>query len=87
MSFIRSHCLALLLSLSVFVAPVGIAAQPLSLDEATSLVRTQSGGRILSATRTVDAAGKPLYRFKVLLPNGHVKTLFIDPTKPRPTRR
>lgn len=45
----------------------------ISLDEAVSRVRRETGGRVLSA----DARGDN-YRIKVLLPNGAVRVVNVD---------
>ncbi len=55
------------------------AEQDSSIDIAVKEIRTQTKGKIISAdTVTVDEV--PLYRIKVLLPNGIVK-VFFKPTK------
>ena len=54
------------------------ATATLTLDQATARVRRESGGRILSAGR-VQRKGRPMYRFKVLTPQGRVRTLWVDP--------
>lgn len=45
----------------------------ISLDEAVSRVRRDSGGRVLSAEARGDT-----YRIKVLLPNGAVRVVNVD---------
>ncbi len=49
----------------------------ISLDEAVSRARRQTGGRVLS-TRTIEQDGHRRHRIKVLTPNGHVRVLVFD---------
>lgn len=66
----------------------GFAAEPsraqehagrggISLDEAVSRARRETGGRVLS-TRTIEQDGHRRHRIKVLTPNGHVRILTFD---------
>lgn len=57
--------------------PLPALAQALSLDEAAKQVQQDTGGRVLSA-RTVRGDDGPRYRFKVLLPGGRVRVIFVD---------
>ncbi len=54
------------------------ATAALTLDQAAAQVRRDSGGRILAAERS-RRNGRPMYRFKVLTPNGRVRKLWVDP--------
>ncbi len=47
-------------------------ASGMSLDQAVSQVRRETGGRILSA-KTVSENGRRVHRIKVLMPSGSVK--------------
>ena len=49
----------------------------LSLDEAVARVRSDTGGRVLSAQAREDR-GRTTYRIKVLMPNGAVRVISID---------
>ena len=49
----------------------------LSLDEAVARVRSDTGGRVLSAQAREERGGTT-YRIKVLLPNGAVRVLSVD---------
>lgn len=49
----------------------------ISLDEAVSRVRRQTGGRVLSA-EAHDNRGTLTYRIKVLMPNGAVRVYHVD---------
>lgn len=49
----------------------------ISLDEAVSRARRETGGRVLS-TRTIEQDGHRRHRIKVLTPNGHVRVLSFD---------
>jgi len=53
-----------------------------SLDDAAANVRRQSGGRVLSAN-PVQRGDRRAYRFKVLTPQGRVRTLFVNPASGR----
>ena len=52
------------------------AAQLSDADTAAEIARTQTGGRVLSVTPLPDGPG---YEVKVLLGDGRVRTLHIDP--------
>jgi len=58
----------------------------ISLDEAVSRVRRQSGGKILSA-ETVHVDGRRVHRIKVLTTNGRVTLVDIDADTGRPASR
>ncbi|MHB8534113.1 MAG: PepSY domain-containing protein [Sulfuricaulis sp.] len=49
----------------------------LSLDQAVTRVRRDTGGRVLSA-ESRDNRGHTVYRIKVLLPNGSVRVVNVD---------
>lgn len=50
----------------------------LSLDEAVARARRETGGRVLSAQVQEDR-GRTVYRIKLLLPNGSVRVVQVDP--------
>jgi len=52
--------------------PILLARAGMSLDQAVSQVRRETGGRILSA-KTVSENGRRVHRIKVLMPSGRVK--------------
>ena len=58
----------------------GEAAQHdgVSLDEAVARVRRDTGGRVLAAEAR-ENRGRTVYRIKVLLPNGSVRVVNVDP--------
>lgn len=49
----------------------------LSLDEAVTRVRRDTGGRVLAAEAR-EQRGRATYRIKVLLPNGSVRVVDVD---------
>lgn len=57
---------------------VGIAQQPITLDEAVTKVSAETDGRVLVAERTEE--GDPVrYRIKLLTVDGTVQVVFVDP--------
>jgi uncharacterized membrane protein YkoI len=48
-----------------------------SRDEATSLARQATGGRVL-AVEKMEREGRPVWRVKVLTPQGEVRLVLID---------
>jgi uncharacterized membrane protein YkoI len=53
-----------------------------SRDDATSLARQATGGRVLAVER-IEREGRPVWRVKVLTPQGEVRLVFIDATSGR----
>lgn len=49
----------------------------ISMDQAVQQVRSETGGRVLSAD-SVNQGGRQVYRIKVLTPSGHVRVYMID---------
>ena len=47
------------------------------LSSTIQRLESQSGGRVLSADR-VQSNGRSQYRIKLLTPEGHVRTLYVD---------
>ena len=52
----------------------------LSIDNAAKKIREQTGGKIL-ASKQIKKGDRTYYQFKVLLPNGEVKLIIVDPEK------
>lgn len=52
-------------------------------DEAAAAAQQLSGGRVL-AVEKAERAGRPVWRVKVLTPQGEVKMLLIDAATGRP---
>ena len=48
-----------------------------SRDDATSLARQVTGGRVL-AVEKIERKGRPVWRVKVLSPQGEVRLVLID---------
>lgn len=48
-----------------------------SRDDATSLARQVTGGRVL-AVEKIEREGRPVWRVKVLSPQGEVRLVLID---------
>lgn len=48
-----------------------------SRDDAASVAQQTSGGRVL-AVEMAEQAGRPVWRVKVLTPQGEVKVILID---------
>ena len=66
--------ITLFLSTTLLSLPT-YAAQ--SLSEAAESVKQRTGGRILS-TKTSQSGGQRVYKIKVLLPSGKVRTFTIN---------
>ncbi|MDP1998029.1 MAG: PepSY domain-containing protein [Rhodoferax sp.] len=49
----------------------------ISRDDATSLARQATGGRVL-AVEKIEREGRPVWRVKVLTPQGEVRLVLID---------
>ncbi|MEE8387068.1 MAG: PepSY domain-containing protein [Acidiferrobacterales bacterium] len=49
----------------------------ITLEQAAARVRSQTGGRILSADE-IRHDGRKVYRIKVLLPSGHVRVITVN---------
>ncbi len=81
MRLIGSILLLVTFCLPIAVYPISPENQePISLDQAASIAKSRTGGRVLSAEkREVD--GRLLYRIKILTPKGRVRSIYIDPQK------
>ncbi|MAR91332.1 MAG: PepSY domain-containing protein [Pseudomonadota bacterium] len=56
-------------------APVWLAQ--LSTSEAAAIVARRTGGKVLKVTEE-ERGGERVYRVKVLLPEGRIKTVFVN---------
>ena len=54
------------------------ASDSMSLNQATRMVREETGGRILSAEE-VQRGNRSVYRIRVLLDEGRVRVVEVDP--------
>lgn len=70
------HRLAVLGLLVAMTMP--LAAQPSGADAAAQIARSRTGGRVLSV-RPSNNPQHPGFEVKVLLSNGRVRVLFINP--------
>lgn len=68
--------LPLLLS-AALMAPALPAWADVSRDQAAAAAQRSSGGRVLSVDKT-ERDGRPVWRVKVLTPQGEVKVILID---------
>ncbi len=59
--------------------------QMISKGEAITVVKRELDGKVLSAT-LIDSQGPPVYRVKMLLSKGRVRTVFVDATNGRVVR-
>lgn len=53
------------------------AVADVSRDDAAAMVQKSSGGRVLAVEKT-EQDGRPVWRVKVLTPQGEVKVVLID---------
>jgi uncharacterized membrane protein YkoI len=67
---------AKLISAVLLVASVAAWAD-ISRDDAASIAQRSSGGRVLTVERA-DAGGRPVWRVKVVTPNGDVRVILLD---------
>jgi uncharacterized membrane protein YkoI len=68
----------LLALISAFLLALATPAwADVSRDDAAAMVQKSSGGRVLAVDRT-DREGRPVWRVKVLTPQGEVKVVLID---------
>ena len=70
-AFARLACCALAIALA---AP---AWADVSRDQAAAAAQRQTGGRVLSVDRT-ESARRPVWRVKVVTPQGEVRVVLID---------
>ncbi len=62
-----------------------VRKQTISKGEAIAVVKRQLEGKILSVS-LIDSQGPPVYRVKVLLDKGRVRTVFVDASNGRVVR-
>lgn len=81
MRLIGSILLLMMLCVSIPAYPISPEKQaPMSLEQAASMAKSRTGGRVLSAEkREVD--GRLRYRIKILTPEGRIRSIYIDPWK------
>ncbi len=78
-----ARCVILLLvfSLAAFMAPLhageDLAADGISRDEAVTLVRQRTKGKVIRVDRNADGA-TVFYRIRVLTPNGRLREYQVD---------
>ena len=53
------------------------ASNGISLEQAVSMVRQRTGGKVLRADAR-ERGGRDVYRIRVLLPDGRVRTFHVD---------
>lgn len=79
--FSKAGALALVIACVVLQSPAVIAAPFLlaevSASDAASLVVKKTGGKVLKVTEE-ERDGRWMYRVKVLLPQGRVKTIMVN---------
>lgn len=73
------HTMKTLITLicSLLMALAMPAWADLSRDDAVSVAQQASGGRVLSVDKA-EHTGRPVWRVKVLTPQGEVKVILID---------
>lgn len=62
---------------SKYTSLLVVNEEKITLKKAATMVRKKTGGRILSAEQQ-DQDDVAQYRFKVLMPNGVVKIMYVD---------
>ena len=65
-----------LLSAVLMALPAPVWAE-VSRDDAATVAQQLSGGRVLAVEKT-EREGRPVWRVKVLTPQGEVKVILID---------
>lgn len=69
--------------ISAFLMAIAMPAwADVSRDDAASTAQQASGGRVLSVEKT-ERDGRPVWRVKVLTPQGAVKVILVDATSGR----
>ena len=58
-------------------AYIMLAKGGVSLSQAVNQVKEETGGKVLTA-ETITRGGRKQHRIKVLLPNGHVRVMFVN---------
>ncbi|MDB5915414.1 MAG: Propeptide, PepSY amd peptidase [Ramlibacter sp.] len=73
---------AKLISACLLVA-AGAAWADIGRDDAAAIAQRSSGGRVLTVERA-DSGGRPVWRVKVVTPNGDVRVILLDVASGRP---
>lgn len=58
-------------------SPVALWLAEVSIEAAIRKAKAKYGGKVLSATE-IRSKGPLVYKIKLLLPNGRIKTVFVD---------
>ncbi|MCG8313671.1 MAG: PepSY domain-containing protein [Pseudomonadales bacterium] len=74
-SFSRSDTIDVYQFLIAANNPIRLAE--VSLEQAIKKAKSKYGGKVLSA-KQIESKGPLVYKIKLLLPNGRVKTVFVD---------
>ena len=74
-SFSRSDTIDVSQFLIAANNPIRLAE--VSLEQAIKKAKSKYGGKVLSA-KQIESKGPLVYKIKLLLPNGRVKTVFVD---------
>jgi uncharacterized membrane protein YkoI len=64
---------------ALLLAATASAWAAASRDDAAAIAQRASGGRVLAVDRS-DAGGRPVWRVKVVTPNGEVRVIMVDAT-------
>lgn len=72
----KTRLLMLFTLLALLAAPAQ-ALSRVSPDEAASIAKRESAGRVLAVEKS-SVGGREVYRVKVLTPSGEVKVILID---------
>ena len=65
------------LACALLVAAAGAAWADVSREDAATIAQRASGGRVLSVDRA-EAAGRPVWRVKVVTRSGDVRIILVD---------
>ena len=71
------------LLIAVLLAACAAAWAAVGPDEAAAVAQRETGGRVLAVERT-EAAGRPVWRVKVVTPRGDVLVVLVDMATGRP---
>jgi uncharacterized membrane protein YkoI len=65
------------LTCALMLAAAAPAWADVSRDEAAAVAQRESGGRVLAVERA-EARNRPVWRVKVVTPNGNVRVILVD---------
>jgi uncharacterized membrane protein YkoI len=65
------------LACALMLAAAAPAWADVSRDEAAAVAQRESGGRVLAVERA-EARNRPVWRVKVVTPNGNVRVILVD---------